>query len=132
MMYVHAPATAWASQVPTSAFYEGSRDKNSGLPGKCRYLLSHLLVFLECEVLGWGRGDRRLRGLRDPSVRIPPSTRVWKVYWPEPENWCVAPVAFACKVPPPPWRLRQEDLLNSSVPNQPGPYSKIFETDQEV
>lgn len=47
MMYVHAPATAWASQVPTSAFYEGSQDENSGLPGKCRYLLSHLPVFLE-------------------------------------------------------------------------------------
>ncbi|KAM7323619.1 hypothetical protein ACRRTK_017725 [Alexandromys fortis] len=32
MMYVHAPATACASQVPTSAFYEGSRNENSGLP----------------------------------------------------------------------------------------------------
>ncbi|CAO2587365.1 hypothetical protein LEMLEM_LOCUS4457 [Lemmus lemmus] len=27
---------------------------------------------------------------------------------------------------PPPWRLRQEDLLNSRVPNQPGPYSKMY------
>lgn len=49
-MYVHAPATAWewkseealCSQVPTLAFYEGSRGENSGLTGKYRYLLSHL------------------------------------------------------------------------------------------
>lgn len=82
---------------PYFAFYEGSWDENSGLPGKCRYLLSHLPVFLECEVLGRGRGDRRLRGLRDPSVRIPPCTRVRKVYWSELENWCVAPLAFAAK-----------------------------------